>query len=54
MFALSSLPNVTADWEQGVFNFLPLWAGSILGFSWASFVIAKVKKETEKKQGVAS
>ncbi len=45
MFALSALPNFTADWEQGVFNFLPLWAGTVLGFGWTSLVIAKVRKE---------
>lgn len=45
MFALSALPNFTADWEKGVFNFLPLWAGAVLGFCWTSFVIAMVRKE---------
>lgn len=45
MFVLATIPNFTADWERGVFNFLPLWAGTTLGFGWTSFVIAKVKKE---------
>lgn len=43
MFVLSIVPNLTADWEKGVFNFLPLWIGTILGFGWTSLVIAKVK-----------
>lgn len=47
MFVLSALPNFTADWEKGVFNFLPLWAGTILGFGWASLVVAKVRNEQE-------
>ena len=45
MFALSALPNFTADWEHGVFNFLPLWAGTALGFCWTSLVIAKLRKK---------
>lgn len=48
MFVLATIPNFTADWEKGVFNFLPLWAGTILGFGWTSLVIAKVKQEQER------
>jgi len=44
------MPNFTANWNQGTFNFLPLWAGTILGFGWASLVVAKVKKESENKE----
>lgn len=47
MFVLSAIPNFIADWEKGVFNFLPLWAGTFLGFGWTSLVIAKVKQEQE-------
>ena len=47
MFVLSAIPNFTADWERGTFNFLPLWAGAVLGFGWTSLVILKVKKEWE-------
>ena len=45
MFVLATIPNVTADWENGVFNFLPLWGGVALGYCWTSLVLAKVKKE---------
>ncbi|MGH2568783.1 MAG: DUF998 domain-containing protein [Bacteroidota bacterium] len=46
MFVLATIPNFTADWEKGVFNFLPLWAGVALGYGWTSVVVAKVKKES--------
>lgn len=42
-FLLSSIPNFTADWEAGRFNFLPLWAGVTLGFVYTSFVVANLK-----------
>lgn len=44
---LAALPNFTADWEAGEFNFLPLWAGATLGFCYTSLVIVKVKREAE-------
>jgi len=50
MFVLASVPNFTADWEKGVFNFLPLWAGTIIGFGWTSFVIWKLRSEVILKQ----
>ncbi len=40
---LTALPNMTADWETGRFNFLPLWAGVTLGYFYASAVIAKLR-----------
>lgn len=52
MFALAAIPNFTADWKNGVFNFLPLWTGTILGFGWTSLVIAKVKKEIEVEKSI--
>lgn len=51
MFVLSAIPNFTADWEKGVFNFLPLWAGTILGFGWTSLVVAKIKQEQQARVG---
>src|SRR5690606_18028353 len=45
MFVLANIPNFTADWEKGVFNFIPLWVSIIIGYVWTSFVIAKVKKQ---------
>jgi hypothetical protein len=40
---LTSVPNFTANWETGEFNFLPLWAGVTIGFFYASFVIVQLK-----------
>jgi hypothetical membrane protein len=40
---LTSLPNFTANWQTGQFNFLPLWAGVALGFGFTSLVVAKLK-----------
>ena len=50
MFVLAIIPNFTADWEKGNFNFLPLWAAVIVGYIWTSFVIAKVKKKETENQ----
>jgi len=47
MFGLAVVPNFTADWEKGVFNFLPLWAAVALGYGWTSVVIAKVRAEAQ-------
>jgi len=44
-FVLTSLPNLTADWESGRFNFLPLWGGVALGYGFTSLVLAKLKGE---------
>jgi len=49
MFVLAIIPNFTADWEKGVFNFIPLWASIIIGYIWTSFVIARVKKNESLK-----
>lgn len=49
MFVLANIPNFTADWEKGVFNFIPLWASVTIGYFWTSFVIAKVKKQETGK-----
>jgi len=44
---LSALPNITADWEVGRFNFLPLWLGVALGYAYASLVVWMLKRELE-------
>lgn len=49
MFVLAIIPNFTADWEKGIFNFIPLWASVIIGYIWMSFVIARVKKNESLK-----
>jgi hypothetical protein len=47
-FVLSSLPPITADWEKGEFNFLPLWIGIILGYSYTSVLVANLNAEVHK------
>jgi hypothetical protein len=44
---LSLVPNVTANWKTGEFNFIPLWVSATLGMGYASFVLWKLKQETE-------
>ncbi len=48
MFTLSNIPNFTADWETGTFNFVPLWAGTALGFCYVSIVMTKIRREFTK------
>jgi len=43
---LSSISSFTGNWETGEFNFLPLWAGVILGYSYTSLVLIKLKNES--------
>ncbi|RPJ59222.1 MAG: hypothetical protein EHM23_14850 [Acidobacteria bacterium] len=50
---LTSLPNFTADWENGRFNFLPLWGGVALGYGFTSLVLAKLKGEWAGGQGAS-
>jgi hypothetical protein len=47
-FVLSFVPNVTADWETGEFNFIPLWISAALGMGYASFILMKLKQEWGK------
>ena len=44
-FVLNSLPQITADWEKGEFNFLPLWIGVALVYCYAAVVVANLKAE---------
>ena len=44
-FVLSSLPQITGDWERGEFNFLPLWIGVALVYCYAGVVVADLKSE---------
>ena len=44
-FVLSSLPQITADWEKGEFNFLPLWIGVALVYSYPAVLAANLKAD---------
>ncbi len=48
MLTLSNIPNFTGDLETGTFNFVPLWAGTALGFFYVSIVITKIRRELTK------
>ena len=48
MFTLSSIPSFTGDWKTGTFNFVPLWAGTAIGFCYVSIVMTKIRKELTK------
>jgi hypothetical membrane protein len=47
---LSMVPNITANWETGEFNFIPLWISAALGMGYASLVLLKLKREGEKEK----
>jgi hypothetical protein len=44
-FVLSSLPQITADWQKGEFNFLPLWIGVALVYSYPIALVTNLKAE---------
>ena len=44
-FVLNSLPQITADWQMGEFNFLPLWIGVALVYCYVGVVVANLKAE---------
>ena len=44
-FVLSSLAQITGDWEKGEFNFLPLWIGVALVYSYPAVLVANLKAE---------
>lgn len=44
-FVLNSLPQITADWEKGEFNFLPLWIGVTLVYCYPAVLVANLKAE---------
>ncbi len=44
-FVLSSLPQITGDWETGKFNFLPLWIGVTLLFCYPAVLVSNLKAE---------
>jgi hypothetical protein len=44
-FVLNSLPQITADWERGEFNFIPLWIGVTLLFCYPAVLLSKLKAE---------
>ena len=44
-FVLNALPPITADWEKGEFNFLPLWIGVALVYCYAGVLVGSLKKD---------
>ncbi len=44
-FVLSSLPQITGDWEKGNFNFLPLWIGVTLLYCYPAVLVSTLKAE---------
>lgn len=44
-FALNMLPQITGDWERGVFNFLPLWIGVTLLYCYPALLVSQLKTE---------
>jgi hypothetical protein len=44
-FVLSALPPITADWDRGEFNFLPLWIGLTLVYLYTALLLVKLKAE---------
>lgn len=44
-FVLSSLPQITGDWEKGEFNFLPLWIGVTLLYCYPAVLVSTLKAE---------
>lgn len=47
-FVLSALPQITADWVKGEFNFLPLWIGVALVYCYAGVLVAQLKAEGDR------
>jgi len=47
-FVLSALPQITADWETGEFNFLPLWIGVALVYCYVGVLVANLKAERQR------
>ena len=47
-FVLNVLPPITADWEKGEFNFLPLWIGVALVYCYTGVLVAQLKAELPK------
>jgi Ni/Fe-hydrogenase subunit HybB-like protein len=44
-FVLSSLPQITGDWEKGEFNFLPLWIGATLLYCYPAVFVSTLKAD---------
>lgn len=44
-FVLTSLTQITGDWERGVFNFIPFWIGVTVLFCYPAVIVAKLKQE---------
>jgi len=44
-FVLSSLSQITGDWEKGEFNFLPMWMGVTLLYCYPGVLVSNLKAE---------
>lgn len=47
-FILINIPNFTADWEQGIVNFMPMWIGAGIGYFYISYILIKLKNQILK------
>lgn len=45
MLVLSSIPGATADWDQGIINFIPMWIGLGLGYFFTSYILINFKRQ---------
>lgn len=54
MFVLSSIPGATADWDQGIVNFIPMWAGIGLGYYHTSFILIRFKRHLPEFEKTAA
>ena len=52
-FVLNSLPQITADWEKGEFNFLPLWIGVALVYCYPAVLVSNLKAERTAGYGLS-
>ncbi|MEN9407822.1 MAG: hypothetical protein RLZZ455_1038 [Candidatus Parcubacteria bacterium] len=49
-FILSSLSSFTGNWETGEFNFVPLWVGVTLGYSYTSLILYTLLQQGMKEK----
>ncbi|MCI0706399.1 MAG: DUF998 domain-containing protein [Ignavibacteriae bacterium] len=47
-FILNTIPQATADWEKGIFNFVPLWIGVTLLYTYPAVYLTRWKAELNR------